>query len=176
MGDLWMRCSSWVLIGVVGFWGLGASSALADDAPQCADGADLDLHTLVGATPPAVGVPEAAGQAIQDFQVTVQQNGLPAGLRTFALIVPFRLYLDGTPPMAVTPATLALGRGWTVGAWAESVRGRCADSTEVYSVGEFSDDRRRARHAYVQIWQYDPRIANWGLRELLIKAVPEDKS
>jgi hypothetical protein len=181
-----MSGSRWVHFGMVSLWAIGAFAAQADSLPQCTgDGADLltvkDLQTATSspapmATPPAVVVEDAARQAMQDFQVVVQQNGFPAGLRTFALIGPFRLYLEGAPSAAVTPATVALGKGWTVGAWKEITRGLCADPAMSYSVGAFTNDKQRSRHAYVQIWQYDPRIANWGLRVLLIKAALTDQS
>jgi hypothetical protein len=55
-----------------------------------------------------------------------------------------------------------------LGAWKEDGRGRSADSTLAYCVGVLSDANRQSRHAYAQIWQYDPKVANWGLRILLI--------
>ena len=46
-----------------------------------------------------------------------------------------------------------------------------ADQThadDVVAVGELLDENKRSSHAYAQIWQYNPKVANWGLRILLI--------
>ena len=48
---------------------------------------------------------------------------------------------------------------------------RSADSTLAYCGGVFTDANRRSGHAYAQIWQYEPRVANWGLRVLLINSL-----
>jgi len=61
------------------------------------------------------------------------------------------------------------------GAFKEVARGKAADSTLLYTVGELADSHGQSTHSYVQIWQYDPRVANWGLRILLIDAIPPDK-
>jgi hypothetical protein len=119
--------------------------------------------------PPATLVAaDAAGQALKEFQDTVQQSGMPAGLRTYALISDFRLYVEGEAPMAVTPATAYFAKGWNLEGWREAARGRSADASLLYAVGEVTDTKKNSRHAYVQIWRYDPRIANWGLRVLLL--------
>jgi hypothetical protein len=55
-------------------------------------------------------------------------------------------------------------------------RGRSADSTLLYSVGEVTDRNKRSTHAYVQIWQYDPKVAIWGLRVLLVNPLPPPKA
>jgi len=45
-----------------------------------------------------------------------------------------------------------------------------------YSVGELGRvANQRSSYAYVQIWQYDPKVANWGLRILLISPLPMSK-
>jgi len=38
-------------------------------------------------------------------------------------------------------------------------------------VGEFGATNKTA-YAYVQVWQYDSKIANWGLRILLLSPLP----
>jgi hypothetical protein len=43
-------------------------------------------------------------------------------------------------------------------------------------VGEVTDRNKRSTHAYVQIWQYDPKVANWGLRVLLVNPLPPPKA
>jgi len=56
------------------------------------------------------------------------------------------------------------------GVWGEVARDRSTDSTLLYGVGLLTDgDKHNTSHAYVQIWQYDAKVANWGLRVLLVK-------
>jgi hypothetical protein len=111
---------------------------------------------------------DAVGRAMSDFQDTAVQDGFAAGLRTFARTADFRFYTDGESPMGVSPANRYLIARAVVGAWKEDARGRSADSSFAYSVGELLNGQQRSSHAYLQIWQYDPRVASWGLRVLLI--------
>ena len=86
-----------------------------------------------------------------------------------ALALPKRsLYVEGEAPMAVTPATAYFAKGWNLVGWREAARGHSADASLLYAVGDVTDTKKNSRHAYVQIWRYDPRIANWGLRVLLL--------
>jgi hypothetical protein len=39
-------------------------------------------------------------------------------------------------------------------------------------VGVLTGRNEHSTHAYVQIWQYDPKVANWGLRVLLVNPLP----
>jgi hypothetical protein len=109
----------------------------------------------------------AIDRAINDFQRTTQQDGLGAGLRTYARDGDFRFYLEGTPPMNAGAASELLQRTSPVVYWQENVRGYAADGSLGYSVGEFTDAKKGSRHSYVQIWQYDPKVANFGLRLFL---------
>ena len=61
-------------------------------------------------------------------------------------------------------------------AWKEDANGRSSDSTIAYSVGVLADSQQRSSHAYVQLWQYDPRVANWGLRILLLNPLAPSMS
>jgi hypothetical protein len=118
---------------------------------------------------------DAVSRAISDFQDTTRQDGFPAGLRTYARTADFRFYTDGEVPIGVSAANRYLIAHTVVGAWKEDARGRSADTTLAYSVGELRDAQQRSSHAYVQIWQYDPRVASWGLRVLLINPLEASK-
>ena len=98
---------------------------------------------------------------------TARQDGFASGLRTYARTADFRFYTDGALPMGLAAANRYFTGHAVPGGWTEGARGRSADSTLAYSVGEFSDGNH-GNHAYAEIWQYDPRVANWGLRILLI--------
>jgi ketosteroid isomerase-like protein len=111
---------------------------------------------------------DALGKAMRDFEHTTQQDGLAAALRTYARDGDFRFYVEGEAPKSAGAASRFLAGGAPVESWSEEAHGRSADSTLAYSVGRSSDTKRGGRHAYLQIWQYDPKVANWGLRILLI--------
>jgi hypothetical protein len=116
---------------------------------------------------------DAAGHAVNDFQDTARRDGIAAALRTYGRDADFVLFTDGQPPIAdAGAASLYLGDHPFEGAWKELARGRSADASLLYSVGELTDSRMRSTHAYVQIWQYSPKVANWGLRVLLINPLP----
>jgi ketosteroid isomerase-like protein len=127
------------------------------------------------APPPKLIAGDAVSRAISDFQDTARKDGFAAGLRTYARTADFRLYTDGEAPMGVSAANRYMIGHTMAGAWKEDARGRSADSTLGYSVGELSDAHQHSSHAYVQIWQYDPRVASWGLRVLLINPLAPSK-
>lgn len=108
----------------------------------------------------------AIEKAIHNFERTSQQDGLAAGLRTYARDGDFRFYADGSAPMNAGAATEHL-KSRQVGSWTENAQGRSADFALAYVVGEFTDAHQGAQHGFVQIWQYDPKVANWGLRIFL---------
>lgn len=118
---------------------------------------------------------DALGHAVGDFQATARENGLAAALRTYGRDNDFLFYTDDQPPAGIGTTVTYLNAHAIVGAWKEEARGRSADSTLMYSIGELTDDRRRGTHAYVEIWQYDPKVANWGLRVLLVNPLPQSK-
>jgi hypothetical protein len=125
---------------------------------------------LLPGKPRAPG-PLSAGGAIEramaDFQRTAQQDGLAAGLRTYARDGDFRFYIQGASPMNAGAASDLLKQASALGSWSENARGRSSDGSLAYSVGQYTDAKKGGRHSYLQIWQYDPKVANWGLRLLL---------
>jgi hypothetical protein len=154
----------------VAFDGGISHGAPAPAAPKLA--AEQAAYVNPGAPPPYLIAENAAGQAKSDFQVAAEQDGLAAALRTFARTADFQYYTDGETPMALGAANRYLTAHPVDGSWRESVAGRSADASIAYSVGMLLASGREASHTYVQVWQYDPRVANWGLRILLINAVP----
>ena len=112
---------------------------------------------------------DVASHAVRDFQSTMQRDGFASALRNYARRTDFRLYTDGQIPIdGVAAASSFLNAHAITGSWTEAARGRSADSTLMYCVGELTDSGHQNTHAYVQIWQYDPKAANWRLRVLLI--------
>jgi hypothetical protein len=126
--------------------------------------------------PPNLVTHDAAGHAVSDFQDTAQRDGMAAALRTYGRDNDFLFYTDGQSPIGIVAANAYLTVHAIVGAWKEEVGGRSADSTLVYSVGELTDGSGHRTHAYAQIWQYDPKVANWGLRMLLVNPLPPPKT
>jgi hypothetical protein len=118
---------------------------------------------------------DAVGHAISDFQDTAAQDGFAAGLRTYARDFDFHFYTDGEAPMELGAANRYFVGLKIRGQWQEDTRGRSADSTLAYSVGELKDAKGRSSHVYVEIWQFDPKVANWGLRILLINPLGQSK-
>jgi ketosteroid isomerase-like protein len=119
--------------------------------------------------PPIFSAQEALAQATHEFQATCREDGLAAALRTFARTADFRFFTDSELPMGVAAANQYLtGRAIPGGVWKQMAGNRSADSTLAYSVGELSDANDHGSHAYAHVWQYDPRVANWGLRILLV--------
>jgi len=126
--------------------------------------------TTMGPSPTLVEK-DAVGLAIRDFQGTAAGDGIPAGLRTYARTRDFRLLVEGEAPLGLAAAvTYFMGHSMH-GVWTEQTRGRAADSSLAYTVGEFGA-APKAAYAYVQVWQYDPKVANWGLRILLLSPLP----
>jgi ketosteroid isomerase-like protein len=115
----------------------------------------------------------ALGKTMHDFQNTAQQDGLSAGVRTYARNSDFRLYVEGMAALSAAAANRLLSGRPAVGTWSEDGHGRSADSALAYSVGRFLYLKKGGNNAYVQIWQYDSKVANWGLRILLITPIPE---
>jgi len=128
--------------------------------------------------PPAnLVVQDAAGHAASDFQDTVRRDGISAALRTYGRDFDFVFFTDEQSPIGgAAAASEYLSDHPIAGAWKEVVRGRSADAALMYFVGELTDNNKRSTHAYVQIWQYDPKVANWGLRVLLVNPLPPPKA
>jgi ketosteroid isomerase-like protein len=130
---------------------------------------DQLTYTKPALPPPQFVADDAASQALSEFQVTAQQDGFAAALRTYGRNGDFHFYTDDEASLdGAAAATEYLIAHPIVGGWKEDVRGRSADSTLEYSAGQLTDSHNQGTHAYIQIWQYDPKVANWGLRILLI--------
>lgn len=128
---------------------------------------DEAVYTNRDAPPPPFIAEDAATQAMHEFQHAVLENGFAAGLRTYARTGDFQFYTDGEVPLGLAAANRLTDRT-VVAAWKEDANGRSSDSTLTYSVGVLSDSKQRSSYAYTQLWQYEPRVANWGLRMLLL--------
>lgn len=126
--------------------------------------------------PPALVAADGARHAIGDFQRTMQQDGFAAALRTYGRDSGFLFLTDEQSPVGIGEATNYLESHMMTGAWKEVARGQSADSSIAYSVGQLADGSKLGTHAYAQIWQYDPKVANWGLRILLINLLPPPKA
>ena len=114
---------------------------------------------------------ESAGdRAISQFEQVARDNGLAAGIRTFARTGDFQLYGAEAGPMALGASNRYLERHDLVGTWTDTARGRSADSSLLFVAGEVLLPKGR-RVQYAEIWQYDPKIANWGVRVLMISPV-----
>jgi hypothetical protein len=122
-----------------------------------------------GDAPPALLIDEdAIGRAAGEFWTTCREDGVAAGLRTFARNGDFLLLTDHEPPMGLKQADLELTQSDLSGRWQENDQGRSADAALAYSTGSLLDEERRLSRPGVQIWQFDPEVANWGLRILLL--------
>lgn len=120
---------------------------------------------------------DAASHAVDDFQITAQRDGFPAALHTYGRNGGFQFYTDDQSPLnGVAEASEYLAAHTIAGSWKEDARGRSADSTLEYSMGELTDTHDQSTHVYVQIWQYDPKVANWGLRILLLSPLSRPKT
>jgi ketosteroid isomerase-like protein len=153
----------------------GGVSHAADAGNEIRLAPDAASYAKRAAPSPSLLEEDAVSHAMSDFEETARRDGFAAGLRTYARTADFRLYTDGEMPMGVADANRYLIVHTMAGDWREDARGRSADSTVAYSVGELRDARQRISHAYMQIWQYDPRVASWGLRMLLINPVATSK-
>jgi len=127
------------------------------------------------APPAKLAADDAAGRTLGKFQDTAQQDGIAAALRTYARNGDFLFYTDGQSPLGIAAANAYFDARASAGTWKEFARGRSADSAMMYSIGEFTESVKHGTHAYVQIWQYDPKVANWGLRILLLNPLPPPK-
>ncbi|MDP9084622.1 MAG: nuclear transport factor 2 family protein [Pseudomonadota bacterium] len=155
-----------------GLWRLEFDGGISHAAPATVEGKlvfDSTLPAEREAPPAKLVAADELGHTIGDFEIAVQKNGLPAGLRTYARTGDFRLYIDGELPLPVDAAIRQLDMRHVAGSWKQVAKGRSADSILAYTVGELVDANSRGSYAYAQIWQYDPRVANWGLRILLLR-------
>ena len=160
-------------------WRVEFDGGISHTAPTNADpmlAADEASYVPRSAPPPFLITEDAVSHAMSDFQATARQDGFAAGLRTYGRTADFRYYTDGEAPMDLAAANRYLTGRPVSGTWQEAVRGRSADSTLAYAVGVLSDAHQESSHAYVEVWQYDSRVANWGLRILLVNPLPPPMS
>ncbi len=131
----------------------------------------------LAAVPPAVPSPALAPDgpdgAVGEFEQTAQHDGFAAALRTYALDAGFRLYVDGWPPFeGAGVASAFLESHPLAGAFVPSKRVKSRDGSLVFAVGALVGPAHQPARTYVEIWQYDARVANWGLRLLLVGGAP----
>jgi hypothetical protein len=193
-GDLGFSTGPWIYTTADGTHSYGDFITVWKRDPSCHWRAQFDggiSHAMPQQTAPkllpaAVATATAADTALppkkltaridearRDFERTAQQDGLAAGLRTYARDGDFRFYVEGQAPQGAGPANQYLA-GSAVASWTEDARGRSADATLAYSVGRFTNAKKGGQHAYLQIWQYDPKVANWGLRIFLMAPMQGD--
>jgi hypothetical protein len=135
--------------------------------------ADQPVLAQAELPPPILLTQDAAGHAVGDFRDAAERDGLAAALRTYGRNRDFLFYTNAQFPISgVGPASAYLDAHAITGTWIEKARGRSNDSTLEYSVGVLAGRNAQTTHAYVQIWQYDPKVANWGLRVLLVNPLP----
>lgn len=112
--------------------------------------------------------PPAGAQ--QDFGAASHSAGILPALRTYARNSDFVLIVDGEEPMSLAPADAYLRAHSLQGDFVSLRDAASTDSSIAYSIGEFSASAKR--FAYAQIWQFDPLVANWGVRLLLLVLLP----
>jgi len=123
------------------------------------------------APPAALLEGDAGGRAIDAFGRAAQEDGAAAAMHVYALDRGFHLSIDAAPRTEGTAeASINLSAHTLPGAWRESVRDRSADGTLIYAAGALEDARGAITRRYVQVWQYDPKVANFGLRVLFVSA------
>ncbi len=161
-------------------WQVEFDGGISHAMPKSAETKLLpDRAPVSAAEPPPANLvaQDAADHAASDFEDTVQKDGIAAALHTYGRDFDFVFFTDDQFPFGGAGAAGEYLRDHPItGSWKEMVRGRSADSALMYSVGELTDTSNRSTHAYVQIWQYDPRVANWGLRVLLVNPLPPPKA
>ena len=111
------------------------------------------------------GDPIAA--ASREFQDAAREAGIDGALRAYARNTGFVLMVEGEVPMGLAAADRYWKHRAPPESWSERELGGSADAVFGYRAGEVSMDGLRP---YVQIWQFDPKVANWGLRVLLISS------
>ena len=161
-------------------WRVEIDGGISHAMPKIEEPKLLPGQAPVSATerPPAnLVAQDAAGHAASDFQDTTRRDGIGAALRTYGRDVDFVFFTDEQSPIGGAGAASEYLNDYPLkGAWKEVARGRSTDASLMYCVGELTDSSKRSTHAYVQIWQYDPKVANWGLRVLLVNPLPPPKA
>ena len=157
-------------------WHVKIDGGISHAAPANAEPklpADPAAIARANLPPPVLVTHDAAGRAAGDFRDTAERDGLAAALRTYGRNNDFLFLTNAQFPIGgVGPASAYLDAHAIDGTWVEKSRGRSNDATLAYSVGVLTGGKAQTTHAYVQIWQYDSKVANWGLRVLLVNPLP----
>jgi hypothetical protein len=114
------------------------------------------------------GSEQGATRALEAFQAAVRDEGLAPGLRTYARNDGFRLLLQGAVPMDLSGVDRHLKTGSHRGSWQEARRIASRDAVLLFTRGTFMPAGDTQGAAYAGLWQYDPKVCNWGLRTLFI--------
>lgn len=156
-------------------WHVQLDGGVSGAPPAVADTPLTPANAVFGMTdtpPGALITANALNHAVEDFQHVAQGSGAAAALRTYGHNGAVRLYIDGLPPIDGGGAVSEYLAGHPVkGVWKEMGHGRSGDATLAYSTGEVYDAKTEPTLAYVQIWVFDPKVANWGLRLLLLSRI-----
>lgn len=147
--------------------GAGALQAMLQSTPAVMGGENADYWQRASESDWRPIAQVAGDAALSQFQVVARDNGLAAGLRTFARNGDFRLYFADPPAMDLSEADKYLDRRSWAGVWQETARGSSADSVLLLAVGSVTLARGHPSR-YAQVWQFDPKVANWGIRMLLL--------
>lgn len=142
-----------------------AAEPLESAANEPSGAQSLPERDLTTAPPPAVGR-EAGPRAIEEFERVATDDGVAMALHIYALDAGFLLLLSPSMRAELYPADLYLTVHPWRGVWRDTRRESSVDGTMLVVPGELIDARGLARRRYLQIWQYDPKVANWGLRVL----------
>ncbi len=144
--------------------GVSLAEAAAAE-PKWVEPDQTDFRTVPGRV--------TVSQSIDEFRSVAKVDGLKAALRTYSLNSGVRFYMDGQAPMdGALPILRYLSSHTIAGSWKEYVQRGSIDSTLTYAVGEIVDEQGVSSHAYLQVWIYDSKVANWGLRLLLLAVLP----
>lgn len=156
--------------GRVAVWKRGAdclwSATFEATVPGAALQGELDIDSADSMSPPPRGVSHASGpRAIDEFERVAGDDGVADALHTYALDTGF-LLMGPSTRVTLGRASLYLSEHPWRGVWRDATRESSTDSTLLSATGALVDEHGVVLRRYLQIWQYDPKVANWGLRLL----------
>jgi hypothetical protein len=110
---------------------------------------------------------EAGARAIEEFEHIADDEGVAPALHVYALDHGFHAAIDGAPlTRGPGEASVYLTSHPMPGVWRDDTLGHSSDGSLLYASGVLDGGRGRVPLQYLQIWQYDPKVANFGLRLL----------
>jgi hypothetical protein len=112
--------------------------------------------------PASISIAIAPDGEAEAFQDVAGREGLSAALRTFARNDGFLLLTEGLQPMNLAGAERRSRKRLIKGPWREASRGQSEDGSLRYVIGQVEQG------SYVEIWQYDAKVANRALRVLML--------